>query len=649
VSESTAPQLKRALVALEKMQARLEAAERARTEPIAVVGIGCRFPGAENPDEFLALLREGRDATSEAPAGRDPRIGRGGFVREIESFDHDFFRVTPREAAAMDPQQRLLLEVAWEALEDACIPPTALFGRAAGVYVGACSFDFALWRSRRMKESEGDAYFATGAALSVNAGRLSYFLGLTGPAMTIDTACSSSLAAVHQACAAVRAGECELALAGGVSLLLAPEYTLHFAQAGMLAADGRCKTFDAAADGFARAEGCGVVVLKRLAQAVADGDRVRAVIAGSAVNQDGASGGLTVPSGPSQEAVIRKALEAARVAPAQIDYIEAHGTGTPLGDPIEIQAINEVFAGRERPLAVGSVKTNLGHCEGAAGIAGLIKTVLAVETGWLPANLHLERPNPNLDLRRLPIEIPREGRAWPGREGELRRAGVSAFGFSGTNAHVVVEQAPAVSGTAAATAGPFVISAANGKALRALAGRWAEWLDAHGEVSLGEICAAAYWGRARLARLGVFRADGVRQLTERLRVYAETGTGADEVAPERAPEAWRRMSMPTYPFQRRRHWLDAPASAVARHGGDLRTWLTNELAAIMGEADASRLDPQRGFADLGIDSMMAAQLAEAIERELGIELPVVAVFNYPTVEDLARHLGSRGAREAYAG
>jgi acyl transferase domain-containing protein len=650
MSESAAPQLKRALMALEKMQARLEAAERTRPEPIAVVGLGCRFPGAESPEEFWALLRDGRDATAEPPEGRDPRLGKGGYLGQIEGFDDDFFHVTPREAAAMDPQQRLLLEVAWEALEDACIPATGLFQSNTGVYVGACSFDFALWRARRMAETDTDAYFATGAALSVNAGRLSYFLGLTGPAMTVDTACSSSLVAVHQACAALRAGECDLALAGGVSLLLAPEYSVNFEKAGMLAADGRCKTFDANADGFARAEGCGLVALKRLGQALADGDWVRAVIAGSAVNQDGASGGLTVPSGPSQQAVIRKALAAARLAAEQIDYVEAHGTGTSLGDPIEVEAINDVFAGRERPLVVGSVKTNIGHCEAAAGIAGLIKTILSMEAGVVPRHLHLARTNPQLDVERLPIEIPRETMAWPAIAGAPRRAGVSAFGFSGTNAHVIVEQAPAAR-VGESAEDVFVISAASGKALRALAERWVEWLAQHGDLSLGEICAAALHGRTRLARKVAVRAESVAGLAAKLRAFAETGTAADDggPVPETAAGPWRRLSMPLYPFQRRRHWLDAPAAEPAQARGDLRSWLANELAAIIGETDAAEIDPRRGFADLGLDSLMAAQLAEAIERTLGVDVAVMTVFNYPSLEDLAAHLEDALARGAYAG
>jgi len=654
MSDTAALHLKRALAALEKMQARLEAAERRGSEPIAVVGMGCRFPGAENPDEFWQLLSQGCDATAEAPVGRDSRLGRGGFLRKIEDFDHEFFRVTPREATAMDPQQRLLLEVAWEALEDACIPATELFATNTGVYVGACSFDFALWRSRRMESGQTDSHFATGAALSVAAGRLSYFLGLNGPAITVDTACSSSLVAVHHACAALRAGECEAAIAGGVSLLLAPEYSVNFRKAGMLASDGRCKTFDAAADGFARAEGCGLVVLKRLSDALQAGDHVRALILGSAVNQDGASGGLTVPSGPSQEAVIRKALRNARRTAAQIDYIEAHGTGTSLGDPIEVQAVNEVFSDRDRPLAIGSVKTNIGHCEAAAGVAGLIKTILAIEAGALPRHLHFERANPNLDLTRLPLNIPTAPQRWPGPPGEPRRAGVSAFGFSGTNAHVIVEQAPA-----AEVRDPeprellFVLSAASDKALKAMARTWEAWLKRNNGVPLADICAAALWGRSRLERGLALKPESVQVLIEELHRFAETGTvaqgvRADMPAQEPAHRSWRRLSMPLYPFQRTRQWLEGPVIRALRTEGDFRAWLAGELAEIIGESDPARIDTRRGFADLGLDSIMAAQLAEAIERELGIDVPVTVVFNYPTLQDLAERCETIRDGEAYA-
>ncbi len=655
MSDSAAPQLKRALAALEKMQARLEATEHRASEPVAVVGLACRFPGANNAEEFWELLSAGRHAIADPPEGREPALGRGGFLSGIEDFDHEFFHVAPREAVAMDPQQRMLLEVAWHALEDACMPAESLFATGTGVYVGACSFDFALWRSQQIESQDTDSYFATGAALSVAAGRLAYFLGLQGAAMTIDTACSSSLVAVHQACAALRAGECEAAIAGGASLLLAPIYSANFRKAGMLAADSVCRTFDAAADGFVRSEGCGLVVLKRLSDALQAGDRIRALILGSAVNQDGASGGLTVPSGPSQEAVIRKALRAAGRQPAQIDYVEAHGTGTSLGDPIEVEAINEVFSDRDRPLAIGSVKTNIGHCEAAAGIAGLIKTILSVEAGELPRHLHFKRSNPNLDLGRLPLRIPTESLPWPAAPGQPRRAGISAFGFSGTNAHVVLEQAPPASIAEAETDRlPLVLSAASDTALRALARNWACWLQGNQDLRLSDICAAALWGRSRLKRTIAITAEDFPSLIEVLERFAETGTmpahlRADIPALQPTASSWRRISMPGYPFQRSRHWLERPLMERLPAGEGFRPWLAAEFAQIMGEADAAQIDPRRGFAELGLDSMMAAQLAEAIERKLGIELPITTVFNYPTLEELAAHCEALREGQIYAG
>ncbi len=525
MNTETQDQLERALAAIDRMAARLEASERSRVEPIAIVGAGCRFPGAVNLAGFWKLLMEGGDATGPVPAERKDfwscfdrdvdspgksDFRHGGFIGNLTEFDAPFFRISPKEAAAMDPQQRLLLELAWESLEDACIPPEHLFQSATGVFIGACSADFALWRARNIPRERIDAYLGTGTALSVAAGRISYFLGLCGPAMTIDTACSSSLVAVHQAISALRLGECNLALAGGVSLLLAPELSIGFSKARMLAADGRCKTFDAAADGFARAEGGGLIVLKRLRDAIRDGDRIRATIAGSAVNQDGASGGLTVPSGPSQEDVIRRSLRAAKWTPGQVDCLEAHGTGTALGDPIEVRAINNVFSGRGRSLAVGSVKTNIGHAEAAAGIAGLIKCVLAVEAGWLPRHNHLHVPNPNLDLNELPIAVPATTVPWPGVADAPRRAGVSAFGFSGTNAHVLVEQAPPRGrGEVTAALPLFVLSAQSTEALRELAGSYASFLGESPEPAQGagirNLCAALWRGRSHLpVRLALF-------------------------------------------------------------------------------------------------------------------------------------------------
>ena len=394
----------------------------------------------------------------------------------------------------MDPQHRLLLEVVWEALEDALIPPDRLAGTAAGVFVGMCNYDYAQLAAL----AEGaDGYAGIGGAPSIAAGRIAYLLGLTGPAMVVDTACSSSLAAVHLAVQALRTGECSLALAGGVNLAVGNGTTTALEQLHMLSPDGRCKAFDADADGFVRGEGCGVVVLKRLVDAEAAGDRMLGVIRGSALNQDGRSAGLTAPNGPAQEAVIRAALMNAGLAPAEIDYIEAHGTGTALGDPIEMHALKAVFAGRERPLLVGSVKSNIGHAEAAAGIAGLIKAVLMLRHQRVPASLNYRHLNPHIDLAGVPIAVPTAL-----READLTRIGVSSFGFSGTNAHVVLERAPPETATVTADAPhhnvphQLLISARTPEALRTLIDRYRALLD--DGVAFADLCHSAAVGRARL-------------------------------------------------------------------------------------------------------------------------------------------------------
>jgi acyl transferase domain-containing protein len=447
-----------ALLALDQHE-QIEAAAQRAHEPIAVLGLACRFPGeADDPQAFWRLLADGRDAIREVPADRwdidahfdpDPDApGRmsaraGGFLSRVDEFDAAFFGISPREALTMDPQQRLLLEVAWQALEDAGIAPEALAGTAAGVFVGLCNSDH-FHRLLQRGPASIDAYLASGNAHSVAAGRIAYCLGLQGPALSIDTACSSSLVALHQAVRSLRSGESSLALVAGVNLMCSPETTIALSKAHMLAPDGRCKTFDASADGFSRGEGCGVIVLKRLSDAQADGVRVRALIRGSAINQDGRSGGLTVPNGPAQEAVIRAALADAQLQPGDIDYVEAHGTGTALGDPIEVRALaNALARGRAAaaPLRVGSVKTNLGHLESAAGIAGVIKVVLSLQHEAIPRHLHFTQPSPHIDWKLAPIEITAQGSPWPRGE-RARRAGVSSFGFSGTNAHVVLEEAP---------------------------------------------------------------------------------------------------------------------------------------------------------------------------------------------------------------
>ena len=539
--ESTLSPVKRAFLALENAQQRIAALEGAAREPIAVIGVGCRVPGADNPDAFWRMMRDGVDAISAIPPDRfdidayfdpDPETpGRiatrfGGFLHDVDQFDCGFFGIAPREAQGVDPQQRLLLEVSWEALEHAGQAPLRLEHSKTGVYFGLCSSDYTYLQVRSGDPGLLNAHFASGIAHSVATGRLSYLLGLQGPSLAIDTACSSSLVAVHLACLALRNGDCRMALAGGANLLLGPELFVALSHSRMLAPDGRCKTFSAAADGFSRGEGCGVVVLKKLADAEADGDRVLAVIRGTAVNQDGPSSALTAPNGPAQEDVIRAALARAGVKPREVGYIEAHGTGTQLGDPLEIQALGAVFqADRDptRPLVVGSVKTNVGHLEAAAGVTGLIKLILSLRHKQIPPHLHMSAPNPHIDWTATPLKVADGLMPWLPIDGR-RIGGVSAFGFSGTNAHIVVEEAPAeasspavsVGAPAAPTAHLFVLSARDPAALAAHAFQCAAAVSGHDERDLANLCHTANFGRSHFAERATVIAHTIGELAERL-------------------------------------------------------------------------------------------------------------------------------------
>src|SRR5262245_41975077 len=522
-----------ALLALE-LQSKLDTLEQLQREPIAIIGLGCRFPGASGPETFWQLLCAGGDAITQVPADRwpidayyDPNPATpgkmstryGGFLPCIDHFDPYFFGISPREATSMDPQQRLLLEVSWEALEHAGQVPAQLAGTPTGVFIGLSNSDY----SRLLVAYPGyiDAYFGTGNVYSVTAGRISYFLGLHGPSLVVDTACSSALVAVHLACQSLRTGECRMALAGGVNLMLSPAFYIAFSKAHMLAADGHCKTFDAAADGYVRGEGGGMVVLKRLTDAQADGDRILALVRGTAVNQDGHSNGLTAPNGLAQEALLRTALAQARVAPADVSYVEAHGTGTALGDPIEVQALGAVLGeGRTAAnrLLLGSVKTNIGHLEAAAGIAGLIKVVLALQHQELPPHLHLHTPNPHIAWDQLPVSVPTERTAWPA--GARRRvAGVSAFGFSGTNAHVLVEEAPAVPRVGPVVERPWhllSLSAQSREALPALAERYVQQLRGQSPEGLADVCFTANVGRTQFAHRLAVVTESTGQLRDQL-------------------------------------------------------------------------------------------------------------------------------------
>ena len=557
--------------------------------PIAIVGMACRFPGAEDIAAFWRLLEAGGNAVQEGvPGSGIGRIGElfpedtgqidacrfGAYLDDLDRFDAAFFRISPVEAQLLDPQQRLILETSWRALEDAGIDPERLKDSRTGVYAGISNNDYR-GLILEARESAGPAepaaslYAVTGTSLNTAIGRVSFALGLGGPAMAVDTACSSSLVATHQAVTGLQRGDADLALAGGVNVILSGRLLEFRANAGMLSPDGQCKTFDASANGYVRGEGCGILVLKRLADAEAGGDRIWGVIRGSALNQDGASPGLTVPNGEAQERVIAAALERAAVHPSDIDYLEAHGTGTEVGDPIEIDATAAVYgSGRdaERPLLIGSVKTNIGHLESAAGAAGLIKTVLAMNRGVIPRHLHFRNPNPAMDWSRLPLQVTSAPTPWPANAHRPPLAGVSGFGWSGTNAHIVLEgYAPSGGASSGLDASEWIagaprpisvslpasvvpprpedglapretrllpLSGKSGAALRDVAGRYLEWLDRKVEALASEGAASGpllsdmAWsagdGRSHFGhRAGVVFHDA-ESLREGLRAVAES-------------------------------------------------------------------------------------------------------------------------------
>lgn len=541
--------LQRALYGLREMRAKLDAIEDANTEPIAIIGMACRFPGgADSPQAFWDLLHNGVNAVKEVPRERwdidayyDPDMdvpGKmntrwGGFLEEpTDMFDAYFFGISPMELASLDPQQRLLMEVTWEALENANLPPDKLVGSSTGVFMGMMSLDYGSRLLQSGNPDNIDAYFGTGNTVGLAAGRLSYFLKLTGPSFALDTACSSALVALHLACHSLRRKECDMALTGGVNLMLAPEVTISFSKANLMASDGRSKTFDASADGYVRGEGCGVVALKRLSDALAHGDNILALVRGSAVNHDGPSGGLTVPSGPAQERVIRQALASGNVNPSQVRYIEAHGTGTSLGDPIEVGALSAVF-GKNRPqddpLIIGSVKTNMGHLEAGAGMASLLKVVLSLQNEEIPPHLHFKTPNPHIPWDEFPVKVPVEQIPWP-LEDNPRFAGISAFSFGGTNAHVVIEERPRVArGEGQVVMGNseferplhlLALSAKTDEALKSLADLYAEYLAEHQDINMGDVCLSANTGRTHFNhRLGVL-AESREQARERLTAFS---------------------------------------------------------------------------------------------------------------------------------
>ena len=515
-------------------------------EPIAIVGIGCRFPGVSDVESFWRVVRDGVETVGAYPGCRfsyldqvyapDSEAGgalasrKGGFLTDLDRFDADFFGISPREAALLDPQQRLLLEVAWEAVEDAGIPAGKMAGSQTGVYVGMWTSDYESYGFELSRHL--DFYATTGGGRYSASGRLAYFLDLRGPSLTVDTACSSSLVAVHLACESLRSGGSEMALAGGVNAILRPEITLTYSAARMLSPEGRCKFGDASANGYVRSEGAGMLVLKPLSRALADGDRIYARILGSAVNHDGRSSAFLFPSRDGHEAMLRSAHRDAGVTSDDIDYIEAHGAGTLAGDPVEIETIGRVMASgtRQRPCAIGSVKTNFGHTESAAGVAGLIKTALSLQRGIIPASLHFQQPNPAIGWDQLPVVIPTSTRPWP-HDSAQRFAGVSGFGITGTNAHVVLKSAPPLvpSEIPPDQSRLYLLSAHTREALRERAASWRDRLSADPAwpVSMDDLAFTAATRRTHHdSRLAVTARDR-KELQNHLSIWLndESGTG----------------------------------------------------------------------------------------------------------------------------
>ncbi|WP_338865510.1 type I polyketide synthase [Myxococcus stipitatus] len=680
-SHDHSARLARALVALEKMQARLEASEREKREPIAIIGMACRMPGgAHSPEALWALLRDGRDAIVEVPPDRwpiddyfDPDPGAegkmytrwGGFLKgvRLDELDARFFGIAPREAASMDPQQRLMLEVTWEALANAGQAQERIANSLTGVFVGVMLNDYSLLQAREGDPAALDAYLAFGSEPSFMAGRLSFILGARGPSMAVNTACSSSLVTVQMACQSLRARESNMAIAGGVSVILAPDGHIVSSRLRSQSPTGRCRTFDTAADGYVRGEGCGVVVLKRLSDALADGDPVLAIIRGGAVNHDGPSGGLTVPSGPAQEEVIRRALASAGVEPAQVSYIEAHGTGTPLGDPIEVRALQKVFApGRERsrPLHLGSIKTNLGHLEAAAGIAGLMKVVLMLQHRELPPHLHLREPTRAISWDVLPLAIPTQVQPWEVASGR-RMAGVSSFGLSGINAHLVIEEAPERERRAPSPERPVCLlplSARDENALRALAGTYQSWLT-NEAVCVEDACYTASARRGhyeeRLTVVGRTREELADHLGAFLKQEPRPAIARRQASPHRPKVVFVFSGQGSqWPGMARELMRSSPVFRSTLEACDevMRAHLEGSLVSVLsGEADGALLE-DIGFIQpvlFAISVALAAQWrAWGIEPDAVVghsmgEVAAAHVAGVLSLEDAARVICRRSA------
>jgi acyl transferase domain-containing protein len=632
---------------------------------VAIIGMSVRLPKADGPDAFWRLLLSETDAVTEAPPDRRSAPSRGGFLEDITGFDAGFFGIAPREAAAMDPHQRLTLELGWEALEHARLVPGELAGTDTGIFVAAPGDD-------HTAHGDGpDHYTFTGRQRSMVASRLSYAFGLRGPSLTVDTGQSSSLVAVHLACESLRSGECDMAVAGGVSLMLSPGTGL--AELGALSPDGRCYVFDARANGFVRGEGGGLVVLKRLSDALADGDRVSAVILGSAVNNGGRERGLTVPSATAQQALVERACRRAGVDPADIQYVELHGTGTPAGDPVEAASLGAALGrapAREHPLLVGSAKTNVGHLEGAAGVVGLVKTVLSLTHRRLPASLNFATPNPDIPLADLNLRVRTTTGPWP-RTDVRAVAGVSAFGLGGTNCHVIVTEpepgpAPAAHGSAPALV-PWVLSARSATALAGQARRLLARVE-DGDPDPLDVGFSLVSTRSRFEHRAVVIGADRDELLTGLRALAEgtgdtslyiSGTDAQESPLHAMARAYvsgdavdwqsvfagtgaRPVDLPTYAFDRPEQRETGASEPTA---SDLGRIVETALAAVLGRAEGGAVPMDRTFDDLGLDSAAVMELCDRISEATGTPLSAATAFDHPTPEALTRHLreGTAGA------
>jgi acyl-CoA synthetase (AMP-forming)/AMP-acid ligase II/3-oxoacyl-(acyl-carrier-protein) synthase/acyl carrier protein len=640
-----------------------------RNEEIALIGMACRFPGANDPEAFWRLLQEGRDAVVASPS-RVEGLPPTGLLEEVERFDAEFFGINAREAEMMDPQQRLLLEVSWEAVENAGVAPQSLAGTRTAVMVGISNCDYARLTQRASVDT--GPYASTGNALSVAANRISYALDLRGPSWIVDTACSSSLVALHQACNSLRRGECDAALVGGANLILTPQLSAAFTQAGLLSPDGECRTFDAEANGYVRGEGIGVVLLKRLSDAIRDGDRIQAVIRGTAVNQDGRSNGLTAPNGPAQQAVIREALRTAGVQAREIGLVEAHGTGTPLGDPIELNSLMEVL-GEGRAASnlcwIGSVKTNIGHLESAAGIAGVIKTVLALQHREIPPHLHFHTINPYIAIAGKPFRVPERAVRWEAKQAP-RLAGVSSFGFGGTNSHVVLAESPEfpeVPVQRPATEQPvglLAFSARTPSALLAMRLAYAGFLRVHPEISLDDFASTVNRSRTlftqeRTALVFSNREELIAGLSGEQEANARNPEAPSRRSDPKANDSgaefssgtsdrramlnqlaaeyrngktvdWatldhdyqrKRLALPTYPFERQRFWIDAREGAHPLLGRRLEqqahlpsvwTWESR-----LGEPATGLLEGRRTGASASLSYSAYVEMALAAAVEIG--------------------------------